>query len=365
MVKANESRLYPQHSAWQPSKLNFMSTALQPRQQECLPACISPGTCVPSARLALPRFAVPGIPDLKTGQTNDAHASLQCLPLHFQSLLPTPNPYLKGRQSPLSHGLDGNAGPNASSGSSPKRFLIFDQCGNQTRLIHNSVCLPVWSPATVTTKPNFGYKSYEEEQVARVSPTDPRKYFLHEESGENNIASEESEMHEDTEEINALLYSDESDDDDDDYGDDDEVARTGHSPMAIKGSCVKQEHVEYIREEVAGSDGPNKRLKLLDGGYKKSSPTDTASSVKLDRSLAYDSDAESGYAIGQNQQGEEVGSILGKRSFKRDQIRDALRILQSIIPGAEGKDPLLVIDEAIDYLNSMKLKAKSLGVNRQ
>jgi hypothetical protein len=60
-----------------------------------------------------------------------------------------------------------------------------------------------------------------------------------------------------------------------------------------------------------------------------------------------------------------VGSILGKRSFKRDQIRDALRILQSIIPGAEGKDPLLVIDEAIDYLNSMKLKAKSLGVNRQ
>lgn len=364
MVKANESRLYPQHSAWPPSKLNFMSTALQSRQQECLPAYLSPGTCVSSARLALPRFAVPGISDLKTEQTNDAHASLQCLPLHFQSLLPSPNPYLKGRQSPFSHGLDGNAGPNASSGSSPKRFLIFDQCGNQTRLIHNSVCPPVWSPATATTKPIFGYKSYEEEQAARVSPTDPRKYFLHEESGENNIASEESEMHEDTEEINALLYSDESDDDDDDYGDDDEVASTGHSPMAIKGSYEKQEHVEYIREEVAGSDGPNKRLKLPNGGYKKSSPMNTASSVKLDRSHAYDSDAESGYAIGQNQV-EEVGSILGKRCFKGDKVRDALRILESIIPGAEGKDPLLVIDEAMDYLKSLKLKAISLGVNHQ
>jgi hypothetical protein len=365
MVKANESGLYPQHSAWPPSKLNFMSTALQPRQQECLPAGISPGSCVPSARLALPRFEVPGIPDLKTEQTKDAYASLQCLPLHFQSLFPTPNPYLKGRQSLLSHGLDGNAGPNTSSGSSPKRFLIFDQCGNQTRLIHNSVSLPVWSPATATTKPFFGYKSNEEEQAARVSPTDPRKYFLHEESGENKIASEESEMHEDTEEINALLYSDESDGDDD-YGDDDddEVASTGHSPMAIKGSYEKHEHVECIGEEVAGSDGPNKRPKLLDGGYKKSSPMETASSVKLDRSLAYDSDAESSYAIGQNQ-GEEASSILGKRPFKRGNIRDALRILESIIPGAEGKDPLLVIDEAIDYLKSMRHKAKSLGVSHQ
>ena len=56
---------------------------------------------------------------------------------------------------------------------------------------------------------------------------------------------------------------------------------------------------------------------------------------------------------------------MGKMCFKRDRVRQTLRILESIIPGAEGKDPLLVIDEAIDYLKILKLKAKSLGVSHQ
>ena len=359
MVKAGESRLYSQHFAGQASKLNFMSTALRPRQQECLPACINPGTCVSSARVALPRFVVPGTPDLKTGQTNEAHGLFQCLPLQFQSLLPTPNPYHKEKQSVLSYGPDGKTLPNANSGSSPTRFLVFDQCGNQTRLIYNSGFPPVQNPSTATTKPICYYNLDKEEQVSRIGRIDPSKYFLHEESVENT--HEESEFHEDTEEINALLYSDDDDDGggDDDYGDDDEVASTGHSP-----SYEKDEHVEFMIEEVAGSEGPNKRQKLFDGGYKKSSPVDTATSVKLDGSLEYDSDAESGYAIGHNQ-GEEVGSILGVMHFKRDRIRETVRILESIIPGAEGKDPLLVIDEAIDYLKILKLKAKSLGVNHQ
>lgn len=359
MVKANESRFYSQHSLWQPSKQNLMSTALQPRQQECLPAFIAPSARVSSARVALPPYDVPGIPDLKTEQTNYAHRSLQDLPFHFQSFLPTPNPYLKGKQTPLTHGLHGNAVQNASPGSSLKRFLIFDQCGNQTRLIHTSVCLPDRNPATAT-KPVFCYNFYEKEQAARVGVTGPTEYILREESGENRIASEESEMHEDTEEINALLYSDESEDDD--FDEDDEVASTGHSPVALKASCGKHKLAESIGEEVAGSDGPNKRLKLVDGGYKSSSLMDTGSSVKLDISLANDSDAESGYAFGQNQ-GEEAGSILGKRHFKRDKIRDALKILESIVPGVEGKDPLLVFDEAIDYLKNLKHKAKTLGLN--
>ena len=357
MVKAREPRLYPQHLAWQASELNFMSTTLQPRQQESLPACINPGICVSSAHVALPGVVVPGIPDLKTGQTNEAHGLLQSLPLHLQSLLPTSNPYHKEKQSVLCYGLDGKAVPNANSGSSPTRFLIFDQCGNQTRLIYNSGFPPVQNPTTATT-PICCYNVVEKEQVDGRGRIDPSKYFLHEESGENKMTRDESEFHEDTEEINALLYSDDNYDDEDD-SEDDEVASTGHSP-----SYEKHEYDEFITEEDAGLEGLNKRQKLLNGGYKQSSPVDTASSVNLDRSLEYDSDAESGYAIGQNQ-GEEAGSILGKMCFKRDRVRQTLRILESIVPGAEGKDPLLVIDEAIDYLKILKLKAKSLGVSHQ
>ncbi|KAF5444208.1 hypothetical protein F2P56_036704 [Juglans regia] len=347
MVMASKSRLSLENSAWKPSKLSFMNTDLRPRQQECLPACTNPGNRMSPAPMAQPNFAVPGIPDLKTEQTNGAHGSLQCLPHQCQGLLPIPDPYLKTKKSMLSN-----------SGSSAKRFLIFDQCGNQTRLIYNSFCFPSPNPNTAA-KPICFY--YGEEQAARVSQIDPSKYILHEASGENITTFEESEMHEDTEEINALLYSD-----NDEYGDgdDDETASTGHSPMAIKGGYKKYDHVDYLTDEVAGPDSPNKRQKLLDGGYKKSSPMATTSSVRLDRSVEYGSDAESGYAFGQNQ-GEKAGSILGKMCFRRDKIYETLRILERIIPGAEGKDPLFVIDEAIDYLKILKLNAKSLGVNNQ
>ncbi|KAB1217544.1 hypothetical protein CJ030_MR4G028425 [Morella rubra] len=315
--QANESRLSPEHSAWKPSKLHFMSPGLQPGQQECLPAHVNPVTCVSSSHIAFPSFPVPAVPDLKTEQTDEVRGSLQCLPLQFQSLLPACNPYLKAQQYLLSYGLDMKAVPNVN----------------------------------------------EEEQAVRVGQIDPRNYILNEESGEN-VIDEETEMHEDTEEINALLYSDDDEEEDDYYGDDDEIASTGHSPMAVKGSYEKHGHVEYVTDEVAGVDGPNKIQKLLDGFYKRSSPIDTASSVKLERSHEYDSDAESGYATGLNQ-GQEVGSVLAKMCVKRDKIRETLRSLQRIIPGAEGMDPLTLIDEAIDYLKTLKLKAKSLGVNHQ
>ncbi|KAB1206817.1 hypothetical protein CJ030_MR7G008267 [Morella rubra] len=357
--QANESRLSPEHSAWKPSKLHFMSPGLQPGQQECLPAHVNPVTCVSSSHIAFPSFPVPAVPDLKTEQTDEVRGSLQCLPLQFQSLLPACNPYLKAQQYLLSYGLDMKAVPNVNSGSSPKRFLVFDHCENQTRLIHNSVCFPAQNPTTATEL----YQVNEEEQAVRVGQIDPRNYILNEESGEN-VIDEETEMHEDTEEINALLYSDDDEEEDDYYGDDDEIASTGHSPMAVKGSYEKHGHVEYVTDEVAGVDGPNKIQKLLDGFYKRSSPIDTASSVKLERSHEYDSDAESGYATGLNQ-GQEVGSVLAKMCVKRDKIRETLRSLQRIIPGAEGMDPLTLIDEAIDYLKTLKLKAKSLGVNHQ
>ncbi|KAF4368400.1 hypothetical protein F8388_019117 [Cannabis sativa] len=50
---------------------------------------------------------------------------------------------------------------------------------------------------------------------------------------------------------------------------------------------------------------------------------------------------------------------------KKDKILQVLRVLESIIPGVKGKDPLLVIDEAIDYLRIAKLKAETLGSRKK
>lgn len=57
-----------------------------------------------------------------------------------------------------------------------------------------------------------------------------------------------------------------------------------------------------------------------------------------------------------------MDSGLGKFSSKKDKLRETLKLLESMVPGAEGKHPMLVIDEAIDYLKSLKFKAKAMGL---
>lgn len=338
-----------------------MSTLLEPRQQQCLPSLTNHGTCMFPAHAALPGSTDPGLQRLNAEQINEAHGLLQYLPPRLRTSLPAPKPYFDGKQSADSFGLDKTA-VHTNSSSCQKGFLIFDQSENHTRVIYNSVFPPIQNPSFATAKLNWNYDDlYEVGHAVRIDKNGPAKYVSHEVSGKNHMADEESEMHEDTEEINALLYSDDDDGDDDYSEDDDEVRSTGNSPLGIKEGNGNQE-VEVLTKEVTSYDGPNKRQKLLSGGYNKSSPMDNASSVKLDRSHKYDNDVESGYAGGHNT-GEETGCILGKMRSKKEKIREILKVLESIIPGAKGKDALIVIDEAIDHLKSMKLKAEKLGMN--
>ncbi|WZY79716.1 hypothetical protein YC2023_026100 [Brassica napus] len=158
----------------------------------------------------------------------------------------------------------------ALESSSQKRLMILDQPGNQTRLFQ--------CPFPLTAEP------------VKLSELDEHY-------------GQESEMHEDTEEINALLYSD-----DEDCESDDEVMSTGHSPY--QQVCNKG-----VSEEI---DAPCKRQKLLD--------------------------------ISQ----EDTGSGLSDEQSRKDKIRTALKILESIVPGAKGNQALLLLDEAIDYLKLLK-----------
>lgn len=116
-------------------------------------------------------------------------------------------------------------------------------------------------------------------------------------------------------------------------------------------------------EEVASSAKPTKRLKLLDGSYDAPSLRDTATSAKAYTCSDLEDDAQSSCANGFDQVSGAPCSPSGKKRLRKDKIRETISILQEIIPGGKGKDSMVVIDEAIRYLRSLKVKAKSLGLD--
>ncbi|KAF5743948.1 hypothetical protein HS088_TW08G00536 [Tripterygium wilfordii] len=360
MVKVNKIWHYPQNSALQLPDLNCMTSPFEPRQRECILAHTNLGACMFSTNKELPGAAVPVFSSLMTEQANEAHGLLHCFPPSFQTL-PSANVYLKENQSMFSSDLGKKAPLNGISGSPQKKFLVFDQSASGTRLIYSSVYPPAHDLTSVVAKLASGYKSQYEAEAVKLNENHPVNTVLHGTSCENH-ESEGNEMHEDTEEINALLYSDDTDNYDDIDYDDDEVTSTGHSPTAIEDKHEKRSRAEEIVEEVGSTDGSNKRQKLVDGWYKRSSLMDTASSVKDEGSYVYDNDTVSCHAIGQNQ-GAEMVSILGNKPSRKDKILSTMKILEIIIPGAKGNDPSLVLDKAIEYLKSLKLKAKTLGMN--
>jgi hypothetical protein len=157
-------------------------------------------------------------------------------------------------------------------------------------------------------------------------------------------------MHEDTEEINALLYSD-----DDDWGsdDDDEVMSTGHSPFPVEQQACNKTTEDVNETAESSDDGPRrKRPKLLDHSYRDLSTSfvGTKSFTKLEGS----SDEKSNISCKQ-----ETGSGLSDEQSRKDKIHTALRILESVVPGAKGKEALLLLDEAIDYLKLLKRNLSS------
>ncbi|OAY45163.1 transcription factor bHLH143 [Manihot esculenta] len=348
MVKGN---LLPPDYTSQLPIFNCMSTSVEPVQPGCLPAFVNSGLYTFSANTMTSGMGVPYIPGLNTQQSNGAQGFSQRVRPVFQNLLPAVNPYLKEKLS----AFGGEVAPNGIPGCQ-RRFFIFDQSGNETRLRHSSY-FPIDGKPTIAARKRIGdsYLHYED-HAAKVNQIN--ETVLKEVSDENHLSGEESEMHEDTEEINALLYSDDDDDyDDNDSGGDDEVISTGHSPIKIR-SCETRGQVDEITEEVPSSDAQSKRRKLLDGGYKCTLLADTAGTTKVTGVHVCDDDDESSYAIGQNRE-EERHAIRGSKQLKKDKVHATLKILESIIPGAKYKDPLVVLDLAINYLESLKFKAFS------
>ncbi|XP_021774145.1 transcription factor bHLH143-like [Chenopodium quinoa] len=368
MVELSSSWLCQQHFPLESSAFrNCMIAPIEHRQHEFLPASKNP--CRVSANLDLNGFGYSGYPE--TGLTIEGYGSIQKSVPHSQTPL-TQNQY-HGEQNPLFPARVGG-GEKPSTCELPsaqqKKFLIFDRSGNETRLIFSSLCPRVenlTTPLTTTcpawnlpAEESFGacHQYLAEKQGRIIEQAWTKTPALCEESGENEIIDEISEMREDTEEINALLYSEDDNDDNDDGledddcdGEDDDEVSSGHSPLAKEiRDCEKQEDQEGEKDfyyQVASLERSSKRQKGLHGGFNR-----------MRHSPAYEDVNDGGFIDAPS---ERMCPTIGTKRPRKDKIHDTLRVLEGIIPGLTSKDPLVILDEAISYLKGLKYNAETMS----
>ncbi|KAG5018879.1 hypothetical protein JHK87_014734 [Glycine soja] len=327
-------------------------------------AAMNPGFNMVSSNATVPAFGSSTVPHLQLGHSYEPSGWSYCLPCFPQGFAPALNFNAEGNP-PADHvkTFGDKIGPYGESSSLQKQILVIDQTGGQTTIVYSSrfgspgECLASWH----SKLHGANYLRGNEPSFRRglnlnlnLNMTEPT---LADKVDENPGTSIESEMHEDTEEINALLYSDS-------YGystqdDDDEVTSTGHSPSTMTTHDNCETFRRDTAEEVASSARKTKKRKLLDGYYDDIQLIDTASSQNLNKSSATgDDDAESRCSSNNNE-----GSLSGNKKIKKEKIRDVLSILQSIIPGGKDKDPVMLLDNAIHCLKSLKHKAQALGLD--
>lgn len=204
-----------------------------------------------------------------------------------------------------------------------KRFLIFDHSGGRKNLVFPSVGNP---QRAVNPTP---FPTVE----IRAGTSDCRE-----------PSEEHEEMHEDTEEIDALLYSDSEN------SFDSEEASTGHSPLGIDG-----DEVECI------SPIPPKRRKLERSEH-DASLTDTASSAVVPCRRFRTEDDGAGLSCADSGSKLEENLDYKTACGKRERIQATVNLLRRIVPGGKGKGKgtVAVLDDAIRYLKSLKIQAEAL-----
>ncbi|KAH6767030.1 hypothetical protein C2S52_018013 [Perilla frutescens var. hirtella] len=299
-----------------------------------------------TANLAVPGQYASDLPGLNTGQQDAVGRFPNPLPQYCNT---SGSPYLKDSQCALSRGIGVVDKPVGASITPHRRFLIFDQSENHTRLFFSPSFPPddqiFATKSLVSANGSFEKAATQPDQHLLTKSTAEEKW------DENHLSDGEGDMLEDTDEINALLYSD-TDSDDDDDSENDEVTSTGHSPpLSLEESNDRDKSLDEVTE-VASCDETRKRQRLLDGKYKKQS---LESGERAMKPCSYEDDVE--------ESSDRRNKLHDGIDSNKVKIREALKMLESIIPGLDNRDPLSIIDGAVAYLKSMKTEAESLGLS--
>ncbi|VFQ81835.1 unnamed protein product [Cuscuta campestris] len=332
---------YSQLPAWNP---NHVSALLQLGQPVNLPFFADPFPFTPVSQ---------GVSTLLHGSSRDQEATRQYQREEAQYPI-------AGRKRHVT----------ALDGSSQKKILIFDQSGDQTRLF-------------------FGPSFCQKDQKTFHDYNKNNNHLKHivEEQQNMNVTSQSScKESEDSEDIDALLYSDSDDEEDDD------VTSTGHSP------CIDDHHhkqyTEITDEGVASSDDirSSKRQRLHDDDDENSF-TDAVKLTKLPLTRGKKHDEE-GLGCSNRTPDDKNNPVKSRKTAgsgegdctlcrcreavskrpsaegnnpdeshengedKKVKIQKTLRILRGLIAGVNSDDPLVVIDEAISYLKLLRMKVK-------
>ena len=363
------------HFDWQSPNLSSFDAAAPfgARKQSGTSAAMNLGANVVTSNAAMPVYASSALPDSQSGHSGEPHGWFYCLPRFRQGFTMPARNFNAKEKLPAGHAKDlgEEIAPNGELGFPQKQFLVIDQTGDQTTLVHSS---RFGGPLASWNSKLHGFNNLNNgnellnlrrdvNHVVGLGPT------LNDKVDENQRTDDdiESEMHEDTEEINALLYS-ESDGYSTEDDDDDEVTSTGHSPSTMTTHDDNQEEPDRgTAKEVASSVGETKKRKLWDGAYDDGDMQfmDTANSLNGKRLSEVGDDAESKCSSGGNGSRGlgEMGSLSGNKKMRKEKNQDVLSILQCIVPGGKDKDPIELIDEAIRCLKSLKLKAIELGLD--
>ncbi|KAL6614877.1 hypothetical protein ACP70R_037147 [Stipagrostis hirtigluma subsp. patula] len=171
----------------------------------------------------------------------------------------------------------------------PRNFIIFDHTDDKGRIMCHPALVNKLNPTNADAFPLYG------EAVCRSSGLD-----------NGNLEEDSSSFKEDTEEIDALLSSDEESDEDD-------VVSTGRTPDPL---------------ESGSSD---------------------ASSPPRFKKMRYFSETSSVFH----------GSM---ENVTHEKMRKMVTVLRGIIPGADQLDTPAVLDKAVRYLKFLKMEAEKLGV---
>lgn len=310
-----------------------------------------------SSQEGLPINVFPTLPNSRIGRFNQPQGWFYCSPRFHQAF--TPGPIYSALQEKLPNN-HGNFDLNAE-----KKYLVFDQSGDKTTVMVSSGpgtpfrCMTSWT-LKQPMRPDMDNEAYG----PRPGSFPVSKLMSRNDHVDNyEDADVSSEMHEDTEELNALLCSD---DEGESYysEEDDEVASTGHSPSVMTTHERTGHFQRHDNEEVASPAWPQKRKWMQNDVEVLIDDTASSGDIEVQSHyLSKDDDDASSYAERGNSGFHKVGLSSSKtKRMRMEKVRETMELLQEMIPEGKGKDALAVLDGAIDYLKSLKVRAQALGL---